>query len=220
MRNIFKLFLLVFLVIATACSKQTNDAQPTKSQQEQSSATQLKQPLEKQRDRSPIPSQLLQTALAAMNYADANHGRWPVPYTVDPEGENGQTWRDLLAEHMSGHRGLPGCAALVDPEGLFPPPDDEHEEQLGVAYAGLEDPVTIAFVELPDPTSEQSCVTVDDFYAQLQNCPEDRTGYYVSMLDSAVYLLDKSVSLEQLRALTTIKGHEPIPIEVLKEWGR
>lgn len=214
MRNVFKIFLLMFLAIGTACSEQANDKQSIEGQQDQS--------LENQRDRSPIPSQLIQLSLACVNYMDVNKGRFPVPYTEDPEGENGQTWRDILAPQMSGLRGFPGCAALVDPDGVFPPPDDEHETQYGVASAGCEDGFSyiISFVELADPASEQSCITVDEFYAQLQNCPEDKQGFYVAMVSGEVYLLDKSASKDDLRALTTIKGHEPIPEKVLKAWSR
>ena len=214
MKKFVALVLTIPLLLALGCSKSANDVQTAESSRDQA--------LENQNDRSPIPSQLIQLSLACVNYMDVNKVRFPVPYTEDPEGENGQTWRDILAPQMSGLRGFPGCAALVDPDGVFPPPDDEHETQYGVASAGCEDGFSyiISFVELADPASEQSCITVDEFYAQLQNCPEDKQGFYVAMVSGEVYLLDKSASKDDLRALTTIKGHEPIPEKVLKAWSR
>lgn len=168
--------------------------------------------------KSPVAEQLTQTVQGALNFADVNQSTFPVPYTEDPVGVGGPTWRGILTPFLGGRPGFPGIAALVDPEGVFTPSEESRDPKAGNSIAQCQDGTsnTIVFVELADPKSERSCITEEEFFDQLQNCPADKPGYYVAMMSAQVFLLDKSVTREQLHALVTMKGGDKVPTEVLK----
>lgn len=168
--------------------------------------------------KSPIADQLTQTVQACLNFAETNQRTFPVAYTDDPVGVSGLTWRGILTPFLGGRPGIPGIAALVDPEGVFTPSEESRDPKAGNSIAQCQDGTsnTIVFVELADPKSERSCITEEEFFDQLQNCPADKPGYYVAMMSAQVFLLDKSVTREQLHALVTMKGGDKVPTEVLK----
>ena len=214
--------LLASLVAALGCAK-SNDGAPNEARQgaTQSAAPESEPPQAHNNDRNapPVVRSLVQRVLACQNFTDTNPNRNNlVPYTVDPEGNDGVTWRGILAPYMGGVPGFPGCAAIVDKDGIFTPSETPREPNEGIALEDCKDGLSniVAFVELDDPESERSCISERRFFEQLQNCPEDKEGYFVVMFSGEVYLLDKSTTREQLHALVTIKGGEKTPAGILK----
>lgn len=120
---------------------------------------------------------------------------------------DGTTWKEskTLATYLTKDAEIRGCAMLVDDEGIFLP-----EPGKSLTLAEISDGLanTIMFVELADPTDERACVTFDEFYEQLQNCPLDKSGYLVAMGDGRVETLSKRISLARLKSTTTRAGND------------
>lgn len=112
------------------------------------------------------------------------------------------------APYLSGARPeeyVAGCAALVDESGIFVPTPDK-----GTKLSDIRDGTsnTILFVELADPEDMRACITLEEFYEQLQNCPSDVKVYRCSMADGGFYMLLKTITLEELRKLVSKSGME------------
>ena len=146
-------------------------------------------------------------ALACLNYHDVNM-RLPAAYTTD-----GKTWREaetlrpfLHPEEFPDDVTL-GYAMLVDKDGIFSPTPGK-SVNLAQITDGLYN--TIMLVELADPKDERACITLEEFYKQLQDCPESKEGYLVCCGDGHVGLVEKTIALETLRELTTKDGGEMV----------
>ncbi len=66
------------------------------------------------------------------------------------------------------------------------------------------------FVELADPKATPGCVTLDEFYEQLQNCPADRKGYLAAMADGSIVTIPKTITRDELKAGVSKAGGDSI----------
>lgn len=146
--------------------------------------------------RDEAQTKLRALAIACMNYHDVNN---ELPPAFDTDGkswwEAGTLAQYLVSNFPNVH--VSGCAALVDESGIFVPTPGKASTYQQVTDGTMN---TIMFVELADPKATPGCVTLDEFYEQLQNCPADRDGYKAVMADGGVVDLPKSISLEDLKA--------------------
>ena len=151
----------------------------------------------------PPQASLNMLTLACHLYMNQNGGRsLPPAY-----GANGKTWREegTLQPFVKNEAVLTGFAMLVDEDGIFVPTPGKTTSIQDVAD-GVDN--TLAFVELADRRDERACVTLNEFYGQLRNCPKDRGGYYVAMASGRVEKLDRTTTLTRLKALTTKAGRD------------
>lgn len=147
-------------------------------------------------DRDETSMKLRALAIASLNYFDVNQ---ELPAAYDEDGKNwwetGTLGKYLVGNFPNVH--VYGCAALVDESGIFVPTPGQRTKSLQIADGTSN---TIMFVELADPKATPGCITLEEFYDQLQNCPADRDGYKAVMADGGVVDLPKSISFEDLKA--------------------
>ncbi|MDO5309709.1 MAG: hypothetical protein Q4G03_09530 [Planctomycetia bacterium] len=140
---------------------------------------------------------------------------FPALVTVDENGKEISTWREPVAKILSTPSKLKvkdvkpeiaGIAPIVSNDGVFTGKPNEYGADLTAITDGLAN--TVFFVELPDPESTKTSVTVEEFYNQLQNCPEELQGYYVGMGDGSIKFIKKDCTLQRLKALVSRAGDE------------
>ena len=143
---------------------------------------------------------LQKLALAVHNYYDFNN---VFPSAYD---EDGRTWKEsgVLKPYLDDLAGCSGYAMLVDDEGVFPTTPGQKTKNFGEITDGAK--VTIMFVERADPNDDRACITADEFYEQLRNCPIDKKGYSVALASGGVGILRKDASRYALMAFTTKAG--------------
>ena len=158
-------------------------------------------PLERVNRSSERPEQ--DAAINLQELATACHAYYNVyrhfPSAYDKDGgtwQDSKEFKDFLPEGAS----FSGYAMLVNDDGIFTSTPGE-TTNLSDVIDGLAN--TIMFVELPDPNDNRACVTLDEFYDQLQNCPSKKIGYRVAMGDASVETLSRSIAFERLRAFAT-----------------